>query len=155
MEKVYYTTDKKLRSYNNRSNKTVFETELKNDFNSNFAHLYSEIPFHTNNLKTVICYLIRERKLPAGESLPDIDNISKPIIDAFRGIIYDDDDLVVQRLASKINLDTFDVTTIDATDMPLEVFSKLHGFCSDHSKLYVTLLGVSEIDVNSIKVGEI
>lgn len=35
---------------------------------------------------------------------PDTDNISKPIVDALRGIVFTDDSMVVKRLAQRVDL---------------------------------------------------
>lgn len=33
--------------------------------------------------------------------IPDVDNLSKPIVDAFSGVIYEDDSQVIRRSASR------------------------------------------------------
>jgi Holliday junction resolvase RusA-like endonuclease len=35
---------------------------------------------------------------------PDTDNISKPIVDALRGVVYADDHMVVKRLAQRVDM---------------------------------------------------
>lgn len=53
-----------------------------------------------------------------GNCTIDADNISKPIWDAFQGIVYEDDRQITFRIASIINVDNHDISFFDFSELP-------------------------------------
>ena len=76
MSDVYYAFDMKPLSHNSRRISS-YKNSLINDFNDNFAHLYTDIPFPEDlSLQTDILYI--DGVANDGNRL-DIDNLSKPL----------------------------------------------------------------------------
>lgn len=95
---VYYVTNQKLRSHNKRGSDSQYKTGLQAEFQTKYAVLYTAVnlPYKKGiNLKTNVVYIHKCKK----GCVPHIDNLSKPIVDAFTGIIYEDDRMVSERHA--------------------------------------------------------
>lgn len=73
---------------------------------------------------------------------PDVDNIVKPILDALRGVVYEDDSQIDQCLATKIDL------------TKLYSVSANHISSKDYQEL-IDLLGSPADDILYIEVGRI
>jgi len=63
----------------------------------------------------------------------DVDNMSKPIIDAFKGIIYADDYMINHRICSKIKFDDFEAYEFQLDLLPIEIVEKLDRLISEKS----------------------
>lgn len=149
---IYYVTNKKPLSHNKRGSNDRYKIEFQNEFNEKYAHLYTEysLPLSEGTLKSCIVYIHQCRP----GTIPDVDNLSKPIVDAFTGIIYEDDGLIVKRSAVILKLADFDFSTVDATDMPLEILEAFDEYYTNKEE-NIILFGVDTIELNTIKVGEI
>ena len=148
MKPVYFVTNAKPVSYNAAS-KTKYEVQLREEFNNKYASSYSGLPTSDNNLKARVIYIHR-----LINNIPDIDNLSKPIIDAFRTVIYKDDCLIAQRTANIMKLDDFDMAMVDATSMPINVLRDFNGFVTRREQ-HIVFFGVSTMDLNEIRIGVI
>lgn len=151
MKPVFYITNKQPVSVNTRKVHVKYEEVIQTDFIANYSSLYENLPIESGDLKTRITYIF---DIKFEDQIPDIDNLSKPIIDAFRGIIYKDDKQVVDRNATRIRLEDFDFQIVDASNMPYPIYSKLDSFYRRKEK-HIVLLGVSTTDTKTIRVGEI
>ena len=82
----------------------------------------------------------------------DVDNLSKPIIDAFSGIIYVDDNSINHRICTKIKLEALDISELDLTCLPDEVMEKIielfDNGCDD-----ILYFEVGLFDSNMVKFG--
>lgn len=146
MEDIYYIFCERPLSHN-RSHSGTKLTDYKNglalDFHTNFENLYRQ-PFcrgSDTSVMTEILYFegIRYQKT-------DIDNLSKPIVDAFKGILYEDDGQVVRRTATKVNTFTYGIDFIDITDLPAKVVT-LYNKWRRQGKEHITILKVSDINL--------
>ena len=96
--KVYFVTEKRPISYNNKKQLADYEKKLKKEFKDKYKRIYitKGIKLPTKKvLATRVCVLHRFAKTQT----PDVDNLSKPIVDAFRKVIYKDDSQVISRKA--------------------------------------------------------
>ena len=86
--------------------------------------------------------------------MPDVDNLSKPLVDTFTGIIYEDDELIIKRSASIIALKDFDFVSVNATYMPLEIFEAFNKYYIEKEE-NIVYFEVGQFDVSQIKIGEL
>jgi hypothetical protein len=69
----------------------------------------------------------------------DVDNMSKPLVDAFIGTIYTDDNIINHRVCSKISFNDLDACELNLSKLPSEVaekFSELISAKSEHILYY-------------------
>ena len=150
---VFYVTNKKPKSHNKGGSSNQYKVELNNEFQVKYARLYSalNLPFKKGiSLKTNVAYIHKCQK----GCVPDIDNLSKPIVDAFTGVIYEDDSMVVERRAQIIESKDFQFVTVDATEMPQQIFEDLNDYYSNGEE-HIVLFGVDTLDITSIVIGVI
>ena len=147
--KVFYVTNAEPCSYNNVKKRAVFKNTVQSEFNTKYARLYTGLPINNKTLKAhVVC--IHQLK---PYHTPDADNLSKPFIDAFCGIIYNDDRQVIRRTADILRLNDFDFMTVDATDMPIEIYDDFETFYSNRERS-ILFFEVGEFLSSQIKIGE-
>lgn len=147
--KVFYVTNTEPCSYNNHKKRTAFKLRAQMEFNSKYALLYTGLPLTDTTLKA---HVVLIHQLPPG-CTPDADNLSKPFIDAFCGIIYEDDKQIIRRTADILKLKDFDFMTVDATDMPLEIYEDFEHFYSAKEKS-ILFFEVGEFLSSQIKIGD-
>lgn len=150
--KVYFVTNKKPLSHNGRGSNERYKQEYRDEFNTKYSGLYVDLNLPTKDILKSSVYLIH--RLRKG-NIPDVDNLSKPIIDAFTGLIYVDDSQIIRRSASILKLDDFDIMSINATELPYEIYDSFVNYYNDSTTQHIVLLGVGSIDPIEIKVGEI
>ena len=147
--KVFYVTNAEPCSYNNVKKRAVFKNTVQSEFNTKYARLYTGLPINNKTLKAhVVCI----HQLDPFHT-PDADNLSKPFIDAFCGIIYNDDRQVIRRTADILRLNDFDFMTVDATDMPIEIYDDFETFYSNRERS-ILFFEVGEFLSSQIKIGE-
>lgn len=78
----------------------------------------------------------------------DIDNISKPLVDAFKSVLYKDDSQVVRRIATKVNGYEYTGQSLDITDFPPTVVNLYNKWIKE-GKEHITIMKVSDIDLNA------
>lgn len=117
--KVYTTYNKKPISHNSADTKakTRYRKDLQNQFVAKYQKLYTGLPIK-DTVEIRIAYYNRVRYR---NQCIDIDNISKPTVDAYKGYIYEDDRQVIQRIAMKYDVAPLEIVDIDCSDMPFEV----------------------------------
>lgn len=148
MKPVYFVTNSKPASYNS-ANKTKYEGQLRSEFDDKYSSCYSGLPTSETNLKARIIYIHRLLS-----NIPDVDNLSKPIIDAFRSVIYKDDCLFAQRTANIIRYNDFDLTMVDATDLPQPVLDDFVDFVNKKEQ-HIVFFGVGNMNLSDIKIGQL
>ena len=145
MVDIFYAFDEKPLSHNKRG-VAAYKNKLVSDFNSKFAHHYSCLPFPIGlDLQTDILYI---DGVKSDANRMDIDNLSKPLIDCFTGVIYSDDKQIVRRTATRYKNSSYDLTELDFTDIPQDIYLVVaNAFFSN--KEHIVVLKVSEIDLSS------
>jgi len=94
--------------------------------------LYSNLPLE-EKLYSKIIYIHKKN------ITTDVDNISKPFVDAFKGIIYQDDILIDHRTCSKIKLEDLGLFELNLSVLPTEIserFSQLLESQNEHIVYY-------------------
>lgn len=148
---VYYVTNTKPLSHNKGGARQEYKELHANRFNQRYAHLYTGLPIEEGKLHSSIFYI--HHNLQKG-TVPDIDNLSKPIVDAFSGVIYNDDEQVIQREANRLELNDLQFITIDYSGMPYEVAKDLNDFILGQEK-HIVLFSINNMELKDIKIGEI
>jgi hypothetical protein len=87
-----------------------------------------------------------------GKHTGDVDNISKPIVDSLRGKAYPDDNLVLYRVASRINLESDEISEFNVTDIPDDILNDLLD-CWDSVEQFV-YIEIGKFEKRMVKFGE-
>lgn len=147
---IYYVTNKQPLSHNRGGSNAKRKEEFKKDFQDTYGHLYTGLPIKDKTLQSNIVYIHQQRK----GCVPDVDNLSKPIVDAFSGVIYEDDSQVIRRSASIIALKDFDFVAVDATNMPMEILEAFENYY-ENNESNIIYFEVGEFDASQIRIGEL
>lgn len=147
---IYYVTNKKPLSYNKKDKNDQRKQAFRNEFTTTYSHLYTGLPIRHKTLQSNIVYI---HKLQKG-CIPDVDNLSKPIVDAFNGVIYEDDSQIIRRSASIIALKDFDFIAVDATNMPAEILAAFETYY-ENKEPNIVYFEVGEFDASQIRIGEL
>lgn len=148
---VYYVSNKRPLSHNRSGELDNYKRTHREKFNRSYSCLYSALPTAENQLQTKIAYIYHRR---VKDTIPDVDNMSKPIIDAFKRVIYLDDKQVMRREAIEIELSDYKCIRVDMTNMPLKIASDLDEFIRKEED-HIVLLTVSNVVFSEIKIGDI
>ncbi len=139
---VYFVWDKTPRSYN-CNNRQKYKDKLKEAF-SHIQCLYPFLPL-SQALYSKIVYI------HSSHSKIDVDNMSKPFIDAFNNIIYSDDAIINHRACSKIRLQDLSSYEVRLDLLPEPVAKKLDDLISNRKKDIVYFeVGLFSSDMVSI-----
>ena len=136
----YTMYDDRPVSYNN-PNKAAYERKIRKKFIDDYKNSYYALPL-TTTLESRIVYYSRVQR---EEDRADIDNISKPTIDAFTGCIYKDDKQVIQRIASRYDLDPLEIISIDCSNMPYAVMNDINQ-CIQSKSEHLLICSFAPID---------
>ena len=147
---IYYVTNKRPLSHNRRGSDPNQKEEFKKEFLDTYGHLYTGLPIEEKTLQSNIVYIHQQRQ----GCIPDVDNLSKPIVDAFSGVIYVDDSQIIRRSASIIALKDFDFVSVDATNMPTEILEAF-GKYYEEKESNIIYFEVGEFDASQIRIGEL
>lgn len=147
---IFYVTNKKPLSHNKKGSNEKYKQEFRNEFTKKYSMLYKNLPIAKDKLQSCIVYI---HQLKPG-NIPDVDNLSKPIVDSFSGIIYKDDSQIIKRSATILELKEFDFVTVDATNMPQKIYEDLNTYCENKEESII-LFEVDKLELNTIKIGEI
>ena len=101
----------------------AYKQRLQQEFEQ-YKGIFSNLPL-TDNLYSKIIYI------HANSSEIDVDNMSKPFVDAFKGIIYPDDNIINHRICSKIKFDDLDLYELQIDLLPIEVIEELDRLITD------------------------
>lgn len=146
---IYYVTNKKPLSHNKGGSKREYKQMLRDEFGTKYARLYNGLPIQKEILQSNIVYIHQVKD----ECMPDVDNLSKPIVDAFSGVMYRDDSQIIKRSALRLKRSEFQFVTIDATNMPAEIYDDLMEYY-DNKETHIVLFEVDRVSLGTIKVGE-
>ena len=102
-----------------------YKQRLKQEF-ENHKNIFINLPI-TGNIYSKIIYIHSK------SSDIDVDNMSKPFVDAFKGIIYPDDNIINHRICSKIKFDEFETYRFQLNLLPVEISEKFDKLISDKS----------------------
>ena len=94
-----------------------YKKRLQNEFAS-IRSLYTELPIKSSVYSKIV-YI---------HSVPtdiDVDNMSKPFVDAFNGVIYSDDRVINHRVCSKVKFDDMGSIEINIGMLPTAIANKL------------------------------
>lgn len=147
---IYYVTNKKPLSHNKKGSSEKYKQEFRQEFNDKYAKLYAGLPIRGTKLQSCIVYI---HQLQPGH-IPDVDNLSKPIVDTFTGVMYEDDSQIIKRSAIILELKDFDFVTVDATNMPLEIYEDFNTY-HENNEQHIILYEVDQVALGTIKIGEI
>jgi len=119
-------TNQAPRSIQSR-NLPQYKKYLINEFHHH-GYSSSEKPF-SFSLYSKVIYIHRSRKAPV-----DVDNMSKPLVDAFNGIIYSDDNIINHRVCSKISRHDINAYELNLTVLPDAVAEKFDEYLENDSE---------------------
>ena len=148
---IYYITNKRPPSHNKKGMQEKIKKEYGDDFNNRYAYLYKGLPLTEKHLESLVLYV--HHQLQKG-TVPDVDNLSKPLVDAFSGIIYNDDSQIIKRTAVILELKDFNFVKVEATNMPYEIYNELSHYYSNKEN-HIILFKVDNIVLDDIAIGEI
>ena len=146
MGDIYYAFADRPLSHNQAGKTSEYKDKIARDFMKNFASSYGPLPFSIGvDLETDILYIDGTKYKT---QVTDIDNISKPLIDAFSGVIYNDDSQVVRRVATRLSTLSYSITALDFKGLPYSAF-KVVDKAIKHKEDQIVIMRVKEIDLNS------
>ena len=151
MKPIYYVTNEKPKSHNKGGSKQNYKELHSERFMNKYINLYSGLPTNEPRLQSKLIYIHHNLRK---DNIPDVDNLSKPIIDAFTGVIYVDDKQIVRREVNRIELDELQFVTVDMSNMPLEIANDLDEFIVNQEN-HILLLAIDKISLKDIRIGEI
>ncbi len=106
---------------------------------------YPQIPIEDNIYSKII--YIHQKKIDI-----DVDNMSKPFVDAFKGIIYKDDNIINHRVCSRIWLKDFQSYEIDIFKLPDEIAEKFSNLIEEGAE-HIVYYEIGEFSQSMIKIG--
>ena len=146
---IFYVTNKKPLSHNRNGSNERYKNEFRDEFNNKYSMLYENLPIEKDKLQSSIVYI---HQLRPG-NIPDVDNLSKPIVDTFTNIMYKDDSQIIKRTATILELKDFDFITVDATNMPNEIYEDFNTYRENGEK-NIILFEVNKMTLSAITIGE-
>ncbi len=127
------------------THKRIYQQNLMTDFSS-YAPLYPEIPLQNELYSKLIYIYSRDCDI-------DVDNMSKPFIDAFRTVIYTDDCIINHRICSKIHLSDYDTIEINIDMLPDKIISTLDKMIQTGEN-HILYFEVGDFSANMVRIGE-
>ncbi len=91
----------------------------------------------------------------AGSAMPDIDNIVKPLLDALKGLAFDDDCAVVRLACSRHQMDQVAIPDPVATGLPDWWHTKLCSMLADDDCRDIVCLEVAPTSSRVLVVGPV
>lgn len=82
----------------------------------------------------------------------DVDNMSKPLVDAFKGILYRDDKIINHRVCSKISLNDIDSYELNLAALPTEIAEKFDKYLAENSD-HILYYEIGEFSESMVYVG--
>lgn len=127
-----------MTSYNNAL-KEAAQEELE------LMNLQSDVLFDEQNLYSNIVYFHRI------SNNIDADNLSKPILDALRTIVYKDDVQILKRTVTKIDLNAN--YSLSNENVPLTLYNKLLEATNDNSTRHLLFVEIGIVDMLEVTFG--
>lgn len=143
---VCFISDVKPISYNNSDKKKKYQAKLQKRFDG-YKKLYPYLPLE-GELASRIVYIHKSKR-----GILDVDNLSKPFVDAFSGIIYKDDEQIRYRECSRISLEEMDCIEVNYAGMEKKAQQELHALISKEAD-DITYFEIDTFDYEMVKVGK-
>lgn len=141
---IFFTSSKKPCSI--QGNRDNYKIELASEFKEMYPMCS---PMLDIGLYSNLLYFTRGEKKGCEK---DVDNLSKPIIDAFNGVIYGDDKQIRQRIVTKIVMNDYDIKELELSNLPDDIVNSFIEFIAKNEP-HIILLEIGDFDNNMIKVG--
>ena len=122
-----------------------YKERLQEEFKE-FRDIYPDLPLG-EPLYSKIVY-IHKRKTDI-----DVDKMSKPFVDAFRGIIYSDDNIINHRICTKIRLEDMAYCEIKLDNLPEKVAEKLDEYLSNGEE-HIVYYEIGKFSNNLVSIGD-
>lgn len=122
-----------------------YKLRLIAEFES-YRVLFPKIPLNENIYSKIVYIYSKKTDI-------DVDNMSKPFVDAFRGIIYPDDNIINHRICSKIMLEDFQLYEIPIGSLPIEIAEKFNELIENGSE-HIVYYEIDKFSENMICIGE-
>ena len=103
-----------------------YKQRLKQEF-ENYKNLFPDLPINDNIYSKIIYIHSKSSDI-------DVDNMSKPFIDAFKGIIYPDDNIINHRVCSKIKFNELDLYQLQSELLPFKINERLDELIANKSE---------------------
>lgn len=133
------------KSYNADNRKKVRYTERLQEQARQIIQRYPEISLFQDALYIYIYYFHRVK------SEVDVDNMSKPILDGLRRIVYTDDSQVIKRTAMKIDLSAS--YTLSNENIPDYIYEELLASINNDEKKHILFIEVGKMLDTEIRIG--
>ena len=142
---VCFISDVKPISYNNSDKKKKYQAKLQERFDG-YKKLYPSLPL-SGELASRIVYIHKNKK-----GVLDVDNLSKPFVDAFSGIIYKDDSQIRYRECSRVALDELGCIEVNYKGMEKKAQKELDKFISEN-KDDIVYFEVDQFNYDMVRIG--
>ena len=129
------------RSYNAHS-RSRFQDRLRKDSK---RLVFPPEPMRSPSLYSKVFYFHR------GKRDIDADNISKPVLDALRGVAFIDDAQVCWRLSAKVDVSR--PYTVRQNDIAAEAYAELIESLGDETAMDLLYVEVSHLQVQDVSLG--
>lgn len=129
------------KSHNSRK-PLIYQNRLKVAFSASYP---VHIPVKTDLYGLVYHFFRRDIGI-------DADNLSKPIWDALRGVLFDDDKQVKMRIAGSFDLSTNDFTTIDISGLSGSMITTLLDALQEETHEHILYVECGNFMTDMIKL---
>lgn len=102
-----------------------YKTRLVDEFQKQ-GYSVSGVPF-AEILYSKVIYI------HVGKTNLDVDNLSKPLVDAFSGLIYDDDSTINHRVCSKISFNEIESYELNLAALPSKIAERFEELLDEKS----------------------
>ena len=128
----------------NVNNKRIYKSKLVDEFN-NQGVSFEGVPFSTSLYSKIIYIHLKKTAL-------DVDNMSKLLVDAFKGTMYVDDDIINHRVCSKISFYDINPRELNITILPKEIFVRFDKYIAKESK-HILYYEIGDFSESMVYVG--
>ncbi|WP_020603382.1 RusA family crossover junction endodeoxyribonuclease [Spirosoma spitsbergense] len=129
------------KSYNSKKS-LAYENQLRVTYSANYP---IHVPVETDLYGLVHHFFRRDIGI-------DADNLSKPVWDALRGLLFADDKQVKLRIAGSFNLSTNDFTTIDFSGLSGSMITSLLDALQEETDEHILYVECGKFTTDMIKL---
>ncbi|MBS6180984.1 MAG: RusA family crossover junction endodeoxyribonuclease [Erysipelotrichaceae bacterium] len=144
---ITFVSKEKPLSYNSK-HKADYQVRLRQQF-ACYQSDYPQIPV-SDELSVKLIYIHKDH-----QDIPDIDNISKPFIDAFSKVIYHDDSQVRHRECTRIPIEEYEnqAVEINLGNMSVRAAEDLISYLDDKDVRHIVFCEIRRFDLNQVRIG--
>lgn len=144
---ITFVSKEKPLSYNSK-HKADYQERLRQQF-ARYQSDYPQIPV-SDELSVKLVYIHKDH-----QDIPDIDNISKPFIDAFSKVIYDDDFQVRHRECTRIPIEEYENQAVEIKlgNMSIQAAENLISYLEDEEVRHIVFCEIRGFDVTQTIIG--